>query len=104
MASKKFNVFIGIVQNDFEHERAVQVEYLKSDVLLLANCLFLTGAIERYGTGTVEMIRNSKAFGLPEPTFTFQKIFKVILWRKQVERIGSDKTGAWKILKRGRIR
>lgn len=32
---------------------------------LLANCLFLAGAIERYGTGTIEMIHHITKSGLP---------------------------------------
>lgn len=51
---------------------------------LLANCLFLTGAIDRYGTGTLDIIRNTTKKGLPEPEFTSRHTFKVTFWRKAV--------------------
>ncbi len=52
---------------------------------LLANCLFLAGAIERYGTGTLEIIAQTVSKGLPEPTFSSYKTFKVILPRKVLD-------------------
>ncbi len=51
---------------------------------LLANCLFLTGDIERYGTGTLEMCKRSEAQGLTKPQFTLPDGFKTILWRQTV--------------------
>lgn len=48
---------------------------------LLANCLFLAGAIERYGTGTLEMIEKITSKGLPQPVFSSHKSFKVSLPR-----------------------
>ena len=55
---------------------------------LLANCLFLTGDIERYGTGTFEMCRRSKKQGLTAPRFTLPDGFKVILWRETAHTTG----------------
>lgn len=49
---------------------------------LLANCLFLTGDIERYGTGTLEMCKRSEERGLTTPQFTLPDGFKVCLWRE----------------------
>lgn len=49
---------------------------------LLAKCLFYTGAIESYGTGTLDMIQDVTGKGLPEPEFTSRRTFKVTLWRK----------------------
>lgn len=49
---------------------------------LLANCLFLTGAIERFGTGTNEMVDKISERGLAEPVFVSRNSFKVVLWRK----------------------
>lgn len=50
--------------------------------LLLAEALFLSGYIEKSGTGTTEMIRQCKAVGLPEPTFEQRgDQWTVTLWR-----------------------
>ncbi len=49
---------------------------------LLANCLFYAGAIDRYGTGTLDIIQDVTGKGLPEPEFFSQRTFKVFLWRK----------------------
>ena len=48
---------------------------------ILADCLFLTGEIERYGTGTIEMYDLSLKQQLPEPSFSLNEGFKVTLWR-----------------------
>jgi predicted HTH transcriptional regulator len=48
---------------------------------LLANCMFLTGDIERFGTGILEMIKLSKEANLIAPEFVINEGFKVILWR-----------------------
>jgi hypothetical protein len=49
---------------------------------LLANCLFLIGAIERFGTGTTEMVDKIADRGLAEPVFVSRNSFKVVIWRK----------------------
>ena len=54
---------------------------------LLAKCLFYTGAIESYGTGTLDMIQDVKNKGLQEPEFTSLQTFKVTLWRKTKEQV-----------------
>ena len=48
---------------------------------LLANLMFLTGDIERFGTGILEMIKLSKEADLIAPDFVINEGFKVILWR-----------------------
>jgi len=48
---------------------------------LLANCMFLTGTIERYGTGIPEMFALSAERGLKSPEFEDDNTFKVTLWR-----------------------
>jgi ATP-dependent DNA helicase RecG len=48
---------------------------------LLAGCLFLTGDIERYGTGTLEIYQLAKEKGLILPSFSLDGGFKVTLWR-----------------------
>ena len=47
----------------------------------LANCMFLTGAIERFGTGIPEMFALSADRGLKAPEFQDTKTFLVTLWR-----------------------
>jgi hypothetical protein len=42
----------------------------------------LTGDIERYGTGTLEMCKRSEEQGLTTPQFTLPDGFNVCLWRE----------------------
>jgi len=51
---------------------------------LLAEPMYLSGYIERLGTGTPDMIRVAADAGLKEPQFIQEDIFKVIIWRKEV--------------------
>lgn len=55
---------------------------------LLANCLFLTGDIERYGTGTLDIIDSAEKNGLMEPVFQENEGFKVIIWRPSAHETG----------------
>jgi len=48
---------------------------------ILADCLFLTGEIERYGTGTLEMFELTEKEQLKAPSFSLEEGFKVTLWR-----------------------
>ncbi len=48
---------------------------------LLADCLFQTGAIERYGTGTIEIFELTKKRGLIDPLISLDEGFKVTIWR-----------------------
>jgi ATP-dependent DNA helicase RecG len=43
--------------------------------------MFLTGDIERYGTGILEIIKLTKEADLIAPEFIINEGFKVILWR-----------------------
>lgn len=47
----------------------------------LAECLYQTGYIERFGTGTGEIFRLSKDFHLLEPIIDLTEGFKVTIWR-----------------------
>lgn len=51
---------------------------------LLAECMYETGYIERFGTGTLEIIRLSEEAHLNDPDFKIDEGFKVILWRPPV--------------------
>lgn len=50
---------------------------------LIANPLFLTGDIERAGTGISDMIEKCVTMGLKTPEFYQDESFKVILWRHE---------------------
>ena len=43
--------------------------------------MFLTGDIERYGTGTVEMYRLMKERDLKPPLISFDEGFQLTIWR-----------------------
>lgn len=49
---------------------------------LIAEPLYLTGYIERLGTGIPDMIALCKAAGLKEPEFMQEDVFKTVIWRK----------------------
>jgi len=51
---------------------------------LLAEPMYLTGHIERMGTGTPDMIRRCREAGLPEPEFTVTDGFKIIVYRPRL--------------------
>ena len=48
---------------------------------LVAEPMYLTGYIERFGSGTRDMIRLSHEAGLKEPEFSLTDGFKVVVWR-----------------------
>lgn len=48
---------------------------------LLANPMYLTGYIERMGTGTGDIIRKRMEAGLKAPEFIQEEDFKVVIWR-----------------------
>ncbi len=52
----------------------------------LAECLYQTGYIERFGTGTLEIIRLSEEARLHEPDFNVDEGFKVTIWRPAATR------------------
>jgi predicted HTH transcriptional regulator len=58
---------------------------------LLANCMFLTGAIERYGTGIPEMYKLTAEKGLRAPDFEDNKTYMVTLWRPSAMITAHDK-------------
>ncbi|MGB4843273.1 MAG: DUF4062 domain-containing protein, partial [Ferruginibacter sp.] len=47
---------------------------------LLAECMYQAGYIERFGTGTLEIIRLSHEADLNDPDFNIDEGFKVVLW------------------------
>lgn len=54
---------------------------------LLAGCMFLTGEIERYGTGTLEIFKLTRERGLKPPLITLDEGFKVTIWRPSANTI-----------------
>ena len=54
--------------------------------LLLAEPMYLSGYIERIGTGTGDIVRWCKEAGLQrEPEFVQEEFFKIIIWRKNMK-------------------
>ena len=79
---KPLKIFISSVQKEFESERKALAQYIRNDALLGTFFeVFLTGDIERYGTGILEIIKLSKEADLIAPEFVINEGFKVILWR-----------------------
>ena len=68
----------------------LSIEKLKTDHAsyptnqLLAESLYQTGYIERYGTGTGEIFRLAAEAGLKEPVFSLEEGFKLTIWRPNV--------------------
>ena len=52
---------------------------------LLAGCMFLTGDIERYGTGFIEMYKLMKDRGLKPPVISLDEGFKLTIQRPSAE-------------------
>lgn len=48
---------------------------------LLAGCMFLTGDIERYGTGMLEIYSLTAKSGLSAPVISSNREFKITIWR-----------------------
>lgn len=92
-------IFISSVQKEFETERAALAEFIKGDPLLSKQFetfvferdlpasdqrpdkAYLARYIERYGTGTGDMIRLCREAGLPEPEFQLTDGFLAIIQR-----------------------
>ena len=52
---------------------------------LLVEPMYLTGYIERFGSGTRDLYRLSKEAGLKEPEFRLTDGFTVVIWRPTTE-------------------
>ncbi len=52
---------------------------------LLAECMFLYGAIERFGTGMLEIFQLTKERGLKLPQIDINEGFRVIIWRPSTD-------------------
>lgn len=48
---------------------------------LLAECMFLYGAIERFGTGMLDIFNKTKELGLKTPDIELNEGFKLVIWR-----------------------
>ena len=48
---------------------------------LLAEPMYLSGYIEKLGTGTEDIVKKCKSYGLKPPVFVQDSMFRVILWR-----------------------
>ena len=54
---------------------------------LLAEPMYLTGYIERLGTGTSDIIRIADEAGLPEPDFIQEEDFKIVIYRNSANKV-----------------
>ena len=54
---------------------------------LLAEPMYLAGFIERMGTGTGDMISKCVHFGLKEPEFIQDEVFRVVMWRPEINTV-----------------
>ena len=57
---------------------------------LLAQPMYLNGYIERMGTGTADMFRIAKEFGLKEPFFNQDDEFKAIIYRPTTDQVPTN--------------
>lgn len=63
---------------------------------LLAEPMYLSGLIEKMGTGTEDIIKECKFLNLPMPEFRQEFDFCVTIWRKRVDTIASEITNVVK--------
>ncbi len=49
---------------------------------LIADPMYLRGYIEKMGTGTEDIIRKCRSYGLADPEFYQEEDFRVVIWRK----------------------
>ena len=54
---------------------------------VLANPVYLTGYIEQMGTGTTDIIDHCLEYGLRKPEFHQDDDFRVVIWRRNEERV-----------------
>ena len=54
---------------------------------LLAGCMFLTGEIEKFGTGILKMYNLIKERGLKPPLISLEEGFKLTIWRPSAETV-----------------
>ena len=59
---------------------------------LIAEPLYLTGYIERLGTGILDMISLCKIAGLKIPDFRQDDVFKTVLWRRNTAQVTAQVT------------
>jgi len=60
---------------------------------LIANPLFLSGDIEKAGTGTSDMVKKCLSMGLKKPQFIQDENFRVIIWRSVENDQANDQAG-----------
>lgn len=73
----------GQLPHDLTFEKLRQPHRSEPHNPLIAEPLYLTGLIERLGTGIPDMIELCKTVGLREPEFSQEDSFRTVLWRKE---------------------
>ena len=88
MSAANSGIFISSVQKELAEDRRAVKTFIENDPLLrrfftvFCEGLFLARYVEKYGTGTLMMIRESLAHNLPEPDFVQRGgEFTIALWR-----------------------
>jgi predicted HTH transcriptional regulator len=51
---------------------------------LIAEPMYLNGTIERVGSGTRDIVKLCKKWGLKEPEYIQEEFFRIILWRRDL--------------------
>ena len=54
---------------------------------ILAHSVYLSGYIERLGTGTVDLIERCKEKGLKTPEFHFDEDGRVVIWSNLIKQV-----------------
>ena len=96
----KYRTFISSLQREFARERKALAGYIRRDALfgrffvdadlkkahsslppneLLALPMYLKGAIEKAGTGTEDMVKQCRSWGLADPEFQDVPDFRIVI-------------------------
>ena len=57
---------------------------------LIAEPMYLSGLIEKLGTGTADIVTECQELGLPTPEFHQESDFRVVIWRKKKDDVTSN--------------
>lgn len=97
----KYRIFISSVQREFARVRKALADYICRDALfgrffdlkeahsslppneLLAIPMYLKGAIEKTGTGTEDLVKQCRSWGLADPEFQDGPDFRIVIRRQK---------------------
>ena len=90
----KYRIFISSAQREFAKERKAIADYVRKDALFgkhpqmsvvnseVKCAKFLKGAIEKTGTGTEDMVKQCRSWGLADPEFADGPDFRIVIRRR----------------------